>query len=116
MFSVPTLTPQPRDIRIGVVPFHPQIPEERFLYSEARLGGLVALTPCKGIVRGREAIIGILLLYADGARRCVGQVRFDSMLGTLDVRERAWGVGKDVADDTTIVSVDTFPPRASGVD
>lgn len=118
-FSLPTPYPPDLPILVQVSPFHPQVSKEKFLYSEAQLeelGGLVAVAPCKGVVREQEAVVGLLLLYANGARRCVGQVRFDSMLGTLDVSGGSWCVGRDVADNRTIASVDVFPPRASGVD
>lgn len=116
MLSFPTPAPPDDDILIGAFPFHPKVPKETFLYSEARLGGVVAVTPCKGLVREREAVIGILLLYANSARRCVGQVRFDSMLNTLDVREGAWCVGRDMTDNRIIAAVEAFPPRRGDVD
>lgn len=118
-FCFPTPYPPDPPILVRTSPFHPQVSKEEFLYSEAQLGGLgglVAVTPCKGVVREQEAVVGLLLLYANGARRCVGQVRFDSMLGTLDVSGGSWCIGRDVADNRTIASVDVFPPRASGVD
>lgn len=93
-----------------MVPPLAEIPPEKFLYSEASLDAVVAVTPCRGEVRGKKALIGMLLLYINGDRECVGQVRFDTMLPKMDVLHCNMCLGRCDSDDETVLLVACWPP------
>lgn len=54
-------------------------------YTSAPLDGVVRVMPCRTGSGDTSAIIGLLLEYADGSLRCVGQYRHDGASWTLDV-------------------------------
>ncbi|KAG5820169.1 hypothetical protein H9Q74_000719 [Fusarium xylarioides] len=53
-------------------------------YSSAELEGVRTVTPC-GFWGVPGAILGLLLTYEDGRKRCVGQVRLDHLLAPIEV-------------------------------
>lgn len=112
MLAFETHMPEPDDLLVGMIPHRYAVPGEGFLYSEASLENVRAVTPCRGLVRGRQAVIGILLRYENGDRECLGQFRFDSMMGEVDVHDREWCIGRK---GKTIVAVDVWPPRGTGI-
>lgn len=115
MLSFGSDLPRNNDLLVMRAPCRPIIPMEKFIYSEACLGSVVAVTPCRGQVRGEQAVIGLLLRYENGDRECVGQFRFDMMMAELDVRDTSWCIGRGVEDDETVVAVEVWPPRGRGV-
>ncbi|PNP79979.1 hypothetical protein FNYG_06676 [Fusarium nygamai] len=56
----------------------------KYQYSSAELEGVRTVTPCGywGVPGG---ILGLLLTYEDGRKRCVGQVRLDHLLAPIEV-------------------------------
>ncbi|KAF5559480.1 hypothetical protein FNAPI_4699 [Fusarium napiforme] len=62
----------------------------KYQCSSAELEGVRTVTPCRywGVP---GAILGLLLTYEDGRKRCVGQVRLDHLLAPIEVTsENMW--------------------------
>lgn len=60
-------------------------PGEQLFYTSAPLTHITAITSCHSRLEGVAAIVGLLLEYQDGRKRCVGQMRLDSLKGTVTV-------------------------------
>ncbi|KAJ4263567.1 hypothetical protein NW762_006387 [Fusarium torreyae] len=69
-----------------------EVPECKYYYSSVELDGVRQITPCKSWRSRRpDAILGLLLTYADGRQRCVGEVRLDFLGDPMDVSlEKMW--------------------------
>ncbi|KAG9508108.1 hypothetical protein J7337_001668 [Fusarium musae] len=58
----------------------------KYQYSSAELEGVRTVTPCRSWRHySPDAILGLLLTYEDGRKRCVGQVRLDHLLTPIEV-------------------------------
>ncbi|RKL46174.1 hypothetical protein BFJ72_g3082 [Fusarium proliferatum] len=61
------------------------LPDNRkYQYSSAELEGVRTVTPCRSW-RHPDGILGLLLTYEDGRKRCVGEVRLDHLLAPIEV-------------------------------
>ncbi|KAH6973643.1 hypothetical protein BKA56DRAFT_592212 [Ilyonectria sp. MPI-CAGE-AT-0026] len=56
---------------------------EDFFFNSADLEGLCAVMPCKP--RGLETPVGMLLLYSDGHRESIGEVRLDCLTAPIKI-------------------------------
>ncbi|KAF5971184.1 hypothetical protein FBULB1_9382 [Fusarium bulbicola] len=70
----------------------------KYQYSSAELEGVRTVTP-SGNWGHHEGILGLLLTYEDGHRRCVGQVRLDHLLAPIDVTSDTMWIGYPDADE-----------------
>ncbi|KAF5604862.1 hypothetical protein FPCIR_715 [Fusarium pseudocircinatum] len=69
-----------------------QLPPDncKYQYSSAELEGVQTVTPCE-FWGAPGMILGLLLTYRDGHKRCVGRVRLDYLLAPLQVTsETMW--------------------------
>lgn len=94
---------------IGMVPPQAGIQPEKYLYSEARLDGIVIVSLCSGIVRGKKAVIGLMFMYDNGDRACVGQIRFNAMLSYITVRNHRLCILRSGDDGETVLQVACWP-------
>ncbi|KAF4963233.1 hypothetical protein FSARC_8731 [Fusarium sarcochroum] len=68
--------------------------ECKYHYSSAELDGVRQITPCNSWRSHRpDAILGLLLTYADGRQRTVGEVRLDFLGDTIDVSSETMWLG-----------------------
>ncbi|KAF5251217.1 hypothetical protein FANTH_3652 [Fusarium anthophilum] len=89
----------------------------KYQYSSAELDGVRTVTPC-GSWRDRQrtdAILGLLLTYEDGRKRCVGQVRLDFLLDPIEVTSETMWISYPETDEL-ICCGDDDEDDASGVD
>lgn len=98
------------EIFIGMVPLQAGIQPEKFLYSEARLDDIAVVSLCSGIVRGKEAVIGLMFSYDNGDRACVGQIRFNAMLAYIIARHHRICIRRSEDDGETVLQVARWPP------
>ncbi|KAF5541057.1 hypothetical protein FMEXI_8078 [Fusarium mexicanum] len=70
----------------------------KYQYSSAELEGVRTVTPC-GMWGNPGRILGLLLTYEDGRKRCVGQVRLDHLLAPIEVTSDAMWIGYPDADE-----------------
>ncbi|VTT72053.1 unnamed protein product [Fusarium fujikuroi] len=68
-----------RNRRLGLLP-----DKCKYQYSSAELEGVRTVTPCRSW-RHLDGILGLLLTYEDGRKRCVGEVRLDHLLAPIEV-------------------------------
>ncbi|KAI1136068.1 hypothetical protein F5Y05DRAFT_415666 [Hypoxylon sp. FL0543] len=55
------------------------------IYSSCPMKGVAAIIPCVDKTKPEKLVIGMLLIYKDGHRECLGQMRFDWMVDPLVV-------------------------------
>lgn len=79
--------------KTGALPFPCPVPslnkvylaQDDFFFSSHNLKDLIEITPCA--MKEGIGITGLLLLFADGHRACVGQIRLDSLSASVTVSD-----------------------------
>ncbi|KAF5663780.1 hypothetical protein FCIRC_11069 [Fusarium circinatum] len=71
--------------------------------SSAELDGVRTITPCGSWRDDRrpDAILGLLLTYQDGRKRCVGQVRLDFLLEPIEITSETIWIRRSGVDEVS---------------
>ena len=120
-------TARPTTVNPGMPPSPGMLPEaprsistppytqsnEIWLHSSCSMLGVVEVYPCVNVTSAYRPVIGMLLIYADGHRESIGQVRLDWALKPIRVAklEKLYFCGKRTKKSWGYVAhVTTEPP------